>query len=244
MGMITYRDFLDYKICDESYENVVEEIKENIDLDNQKVVLAFNPKKFVLAQKDDNVKKALLDADILIPDGYGIIMGSKILGNNIHNRITGTDLANRLFVDEEVKKTGFFIYGATEESVSKAVEIMKKRNINVVGYANGYDYDDSFIIKKINESKSKVLLVALGSPKQELFIYKYKKDLKYLNLIMGVGGTVDVISGYAKRAPVFFQKLGLEWLFRMVCNPNRFDENKENIITYIKEIIAIKRGKK
>ena len=235
--------FLGYKICDESYDRILEYLRYSVFLYKKQVLIAFNPKKVAQANADSNVCNALKDADILIPDGFGIILASKMLGTKIKHRITGTDTVCRICDDPKLSKAGIFIYGAKPDSLKDAIAKLSKKGVVISGSENGYDLDDDNVISLINESKAKILLVALGSPKQELFIYRNKDKLKYVKLIMGVGGTIDVVSGHAKRAPTFIRKIGFEWVFRMICKPSRIKENKENISAYIKIVMKERRKK-
>lgn len=235
--------FLGYNVCDESYDRILEYLRYSVFFGEKHVLIAFNPKKVALASADSDVHKALTEADLLIPDGFGIILASKMLGAKIKHRITGTDTVCRICDDPQLSKAGIFIYGAEPDSLKDAIAKLSKKGVVISGSENGYDLDDDNVIALINESKAKILLVALGSPKQELFIYRNKDKLKYVKLIMGVGGTIDVISGHAKRAPAFIRKIGLEWVFRMICKPSRIKENKENISAYIKIVMKERRKK-
>ena len=120
-------------------------------------------------------------------------------------------------------KYSIYLYGAKEDSVKKSKDNLEKKykNINIVGYVNGYR-NESDVIKDINKSKPDILFVALGTPKQEEFIINNKEKLKNIKIIMPVGGSFDVISGNLKRAPLIFRKLKLEWLYRMLKEPKRF----------------------
>ncbi|MBE3570325.1 MAG: WecB/TagA/CpsF family glycosyltransferase, partial [Bacillales bacterium] len=118
---------------------------------------------------------------------------------------------------------GVFLYGAKEEVVSKAKENLERQipGLVISGYENGYVQDQSALIQKINNSKAVLLFVALGSPKQELWIREHMNELKHVKVFQGVGGSFDVYSGMVKRAPAFFRKAGLEWLYRLIKEPKR-----------------------
>ena len=115
------------------------------------------------------------------------------------------------------------IVGSREDVLNKAVENLKNeiRGLNVVYAHHGYFKNYEEIYQGLNDAPPKLLLVALGSPKQEYFIYNAKKVLKPC-LMIGIGGSLDVWSGSVKRAPKIFQKLGLEWLYRVLTQPQRF----------------------
>ena len=235
--------FLGYNVCDESYDRILEYLRYSVFFGEKHILIAFNPKKVALASADSDVHKALKEADILIPDGFGIVLASKLIGAKIKRRVTGTDTVWRICADSKLSKAGMFIYGAEPDSLKDAVERLTKNGVVISGAENGYDSDEDKVISLINESKAKILLVALGSPKQELFIHKNKEKLEHVKLVMGVGGTIDVVSGHVKRAPAPIRKLGLEWVFRMICQPSRINENKSNISKYIKIIMRERRKK-
>ena len=243
-GYLETVSFFDFQVCDTTYDYFLHYIERSIAAGQRKIILAFNPKKVALAHESEITGKALKSADILIPDGYGIILASKLLGNRIQNRITGTDLmsllCHTLAKESDERQYGIYIYGATPESLRDAVDKLRKENVHIVGGMDGYDHEDDEVVRAINRSGATILFVALGSPKQEIFIYNNADKLHNVRLIMGVGGSVDVISGHAKRAPVIIRKIGLEWLFRMICKPTRIRENK-TIITYAKIVLDERR---
>jgi N-acetylglucosaminyldiphosphoundecaprenol N-acetyl-beta-D-mannosaminyltransferase len=116
-----------------------------------------------------------------------------------------------------------YFYGAKEEVVTKAISEIKKvrPQMIVAGYTNGYEKDEAALVQRIHDSGAKMLFVALGSPKQELWIKRNITNLPNVLVFQGVGGSFDVFSGMVKRAPAFFRKLGLEWLYRLASNPSR-----------------------
>lgn len=184
-----------------------------------------NSEIMMAAQRDPELKEILCEADLLVPDGAGVVLASKINGCPLKERVAGFDLTNLLFVDKSAENIKFFFLGGkpgvAEEAYKNLLE--RKININVSGIRDGYFSKDEEeeIIRQINNSNADVLLVALGAPKQEKWIHANKKRLK-VKICIGVGGTFDVLSGKAKRAPVFFQKHGLEWLYRLYKEPWRF----------------------
>ena len=115
------------------------------------------------------------------------------------------------------------MYGAKEEVVALAkVKIEEKYpSIQITGYSNGYTKDEDELVRKINESGAEIIFVALGSPRQELWIRDHMKDLN-VKVYQGVGGSFDVFAGNVKRAPSFFRKAGLEWFYRLITDPKRF----------------------
>jgi len=123
------------------------------------------------------------------------------------------------------KSYSCYFLGAKQKVVKKLIDnyLMRYSKNIIAGYRNGYfdEKDEVNIVKKIKQSNANFLFVAITSPKKEIFLNKYKNELKNINLVMGVGGSFDVIAGMVNRAPLFMQKTGLEWLYRLIQEPNR-----------------------
>ena len=213
---------LNYNIIISNYNDLILQIKKDIKENLKKVIIAINPEKILTANKNVNLKNIINKADYLIPDGMGIVIASKLKKGKIASRITGIDMFLKLCELAEKEKYKIFIYGAKEEVLTKAIKnlLSKFPNLIVAGYQHGYEKDEDKIINKINKSKANILFVALGSPKQENFIYNYIDQLD-INVFQGIGGSLDVVSGNIQRAPKIMQDLGLEWLFRLYKEPKR-----------------------
>lgn len=185
-------------------------------------IVTINPEMISAAHKNPQLAKVINEAELVIPDGIGVELGLKILGYNVH-RIAGIEFGRALLekFSANGKKTAFV--GAKPEVVSLAVKNLKSeiKGLNVVYSHDGYFNDDEEILKEVQKSEPELVLVALGSPKQEFFIHRLKKMLPEAVMI-GLGGSFDVWAGAVKRAPKFFQSLGLEWLYRTVKEPKRF----------------------
>ena len=199
-------------------ESVIYDIKKN----KKSTVIAINPEKIMKSRDDYELKKILNEATYKIPDGVCVVLASKIKKGKINNRITGVDSMEMLCELSDEKGYKIFMYGAKKEVLVQAKINLKKKykNINIVGAIDGYQQDSLLVVKKINEKKPNILFVALGSPKQEFWISEHLSKLN-VNIIQGVGGSFDVISGNVKRAPKFMQKAGLEWLYRLFKEPKR-----------------------
>jgi len=179
-------------------------------------VFTPNPEIIMLAQKDEELRKALNNADILLPDGIGVVIGAKLIGKPLPERVAGFDFSCNLLKTDRT----FYLFGAKPGVAEIAAEKLKAQGTKIVGTHDGYFNDDTEIINDINNKKPDILLVCLGAPKQEKWIYKNKDKLN-VALCLGVGGTLDVIAGTAKRAPMIYQKLYIEWLYRAVKDPAR-----------------------
>lgn len=197
-------------------------LDDDLDLKANKFIVTPNPEIVLAARKDPEFSKIINNADYVIPDGIGIIKGAKSLGTPLHERITGFDTLQYLIETANRKLSKVYLLGAKPEVIQASAAKIKKDypQIDLVGYHDGYFQDEQEIIDEISEKKPNIILVALGSPKQEIFINKYRHSSDAIWI--GVGGSFDVFSGTKKRAPKVIQKLNLEWFYRLVKEPTRF----------------------
>lgn len=185
-------------------------------------VVTINPEMIANARSDKDFASIINNAELVIPDGIGVQIGLKILGYNVQ-RIAGIEFAYKIMeLCAENRKSVAFI-GAKPEIIDKVVENIKSKiqNINIVYTHDGYFEDEIRVLNELRDKNPRLVLCALGSPKQEFFIAKTKKLLPNA-LFIGVGGSFDVWSGVVQRAPEIYQKAGLEWLYRTVKEPQRF----------------------
>lgn len=184
-----------------------------------------NPEMVMLAQKDEEFMTILNSSTINVPDGIGIVYGSKFTSNPISERVAGYDLVQAVFDRMKTSRKTVYFFGGAPGVAQAAKEAMEKkhRGLNVVGVADGYfdEEKEKQIIAEINELRPDLLLVGIGFPKQEKWIYNNLDKLN-VKLAIGVGGSFDVMSGNVKRAPAIFIKLGLEWFHRLITQPSRF----------------------
>ncbi len=215
--------------------------------DGCKIIVTPNSEIVLNATKDLELKQLIEQAGLVIPDGIGLVYASKILREPLSERVTGVDFLS--LVLEDLEKTGKSIYligskPANKERASVAElagMAMKKKHpgLMIAGTRDGYfqKEDEEDIIREINGSGADFLCVALGSPKQEKFIFENKDAFTTVKVGMGVGGSLDVWAGTAKRAPVFFQKNGLEWLYRFIKEPTRYKRMAQLPLFIIKVIV-------
>ena len=186
--------------------------------------VCVNAGKYIQMQHDTYLLKAVNESDIISADGQSIIWASKLLGDPLPERVSGINLMDNLIVLAHKKKYRCYFLGAREEIVSKVVEIYTRKYSPdiIAGYNNGYysNNDEQTIVNQINQSKADMLFIAISSPKKEIFLNKYKNILT-TPFIMGVGGSFDVVAGIVKRAPVWMQNNGLEWVYRLIQEPVR-----------------------
>jgi len=209
-----------------SIRELLQELDKVINSKNSgtKTVFCVNPEKIMLARKDTSLMATLADSDFLIPDGVGVVFAIRALHKRMIFRITGIDLMKVLLNEAQRKGYRIFIFGAKSAVLSKAVIEIKKRypSLIIVGSSHGYVQENRYasLVNEINSLKADILFVGLGSPKQENWIHDHKDALN-VKLCMGIGGSLDVISGYIPRAPYFLRAMGMEWLYRLIKEPNR-----------------------
>ncbi|MHB1393724.1 MAG: WecB/TagA/CpsF family glycosyltransferase [Clostridia bacterium] len=189
--------------------------------------MVFTPNSEILldAVKDREFEGILNSGQLVVPDGIGVVIASRFYGTPVKERVAGYDLMLRLM--ETADSQGRSIYllggkeGVAEEAAIKLTESYS--GLKIAGTRNGYFESDEEekIIEDINSRNVDILLVALGAPKQERFIYNHREELK-VKIAMGLGGSLDTLAGRTKRAPVFYQKAGLEWFYRLIKEPKRF----------------------
>lgn len=197
-------------------------IKSDIEAGRKSRIVAINPEKVMMASKDNELRLLLNESTYQIPDGIGISVASRLRGGTIRGRVTGIGMMDALLRLAHDNRYRIFMYGAKRETLDLAAENIQKKYPNLVlaGKLDGYVKDPEEIIRTVNEAKPHIIFVALGSPKQELFIRNNMERLD-VNIFQGVGGSFDVYSGKVKRAPEAFQKTGTEWLFRLLSQPSR-----------------------
>ena len=185
-------------------------------------IVTLNPEMIEMGDKDIRLANILKNADLIIPDGMGIRLALKMRGVK-QEKIPGVEFARELINLCAENNCPVALVGAQEEVINRAAENIRKEtpNVNIVYKHNGYYDDEDAVMNEIIERGAKVVMVAMGVPRQEFFIDKMKTRKSDIILI-GVGGSFDVWSGFTKRAPVIWRKLGLEWLYRAIKQPERF----------------------
>ncbi|WP_164667648.1 WecB/TagA/CpsF family glycosyltransferase [Virgibacillus doumboii] len=187
-------------------------------------IVTGNPEIVMRTREDEKYKQAVQSADYVIPDGAGILLAAKYKKQPIKERVTGFDLMFDLLEYANKKELSVYFLGAKEETNKRAVSEAKKRfpKLTVAGRHHGFfELNDPAIVEKVQASGADIILVAMGLPRQELWISShYDKFSK--GLFMGVGGSIDTLAGEVKRAPEFWIKLNLEWLYRLLKQPFRF----------------------
>lgn len=207
---------------DEAVSYITGEVQEG----KQLLTVTANAEIIMVAQNDERYKTLLINkADLILPDGAGTVWGGNHLGYHIPERVAGYDLFLRLLAEAATKNIKVFLFGGVPGiAESAAIEGQKRfSGLKITGTHNGYftDTDVPAIIDEINKSGAQMLFAALGAPKQEYWLSEHAQELKP-RLLMGLGGSFDVLAGKVKRAPEWMQEAKLEWLYRLLKQPSRF----------------------
>lgn len=207
-------------------EQTVAELDSRLEQGQQTFVVTANAEIIMMCQQDAGYKKIIAqEADLVLPDGAGAVWAGRYLGQQVPERVAGFDLYNRLLALSAQKgyKAYFFggAPGVAEAAKAKAASLYP--GVQVAGCRNGYftDAEVPAIIEDINKSGADMLFVALGAPKQEKWLLEHRQELQP-KILMGIGGSFDVLAGKMERAPKWMQDASLEWAFRLYKQPSRF----------------------
>lgn len=216
---------LNTKIDNLTMQETLQLVEETIHGPKQLHHVVVNAAKMVAIQTDLKLRQSVNSCDLINADGQAVVWASRILGQPLKERVAGIDLMENLVELAHKKNYKIFFFGAKEEVVSRVVnnyKIKYSKDI-IAGYRNGYfkKEDELNIAKQISDSDADILFVAISSPTKENFLYDNKEALTGVNFIMGVGGSFDVVSGLVKRAPLWMQKIGMEWFYRFSQEPKR-----------------------
>jgi N-acetylglucosaminyldiphosphoundecaprenol N-acetyl-beta-D-mannosaminyltransferase len=193
-------------------------------------IFASNPEKSFSVPKDPDLYRVFEQADLLLPDGIGIVWAARLLFGAQLERVPGSEFIEDICRLAAAAGYKIFVYGAAEEVNRNSVEILQERypGLVVAGRANGYisPEDTPDLIKRINDSQAEILFLALGSPKQEKWYAIYRDSLEHVRIVQGIGGTLDTIGGTVKRAPEVWRRYSAEWLYRLLTEPKRIRRQK------------------
>lgn len=206
-------------------------------------ILAMNPEKVFALRANPFLQNFFEQATLVIPDGIGIVKALRFLYGVKVSRVPGADLMQNICREAPLHGWRLFIYGASEKVNAEACKILERRypGIRIAGRANGFVPPERMeeLMTHINTSGANILFVALGSPKQEEWMAAYAGKLTTVKLCQGIGGTLDTIAGTVKRAPLFWQQMGLEWFYRLLKQPSRFGRQLK-LLLFVREIIGAK----
>jgi len=189
-------------------------------------IATVNPEFVMAAQNDAEFRRVLAAADLCLPDGVGLLYAARRSGRRLPERVPGSELVYRLAERAAARGWPLFLLGAAPGVAEEAAAILGDRypGLHIAGtYAGSPDpAEDEAIVRRVNDSGATLLFVAYGAPKQDKWIARNRDALTTVRLAIGVGGSLDFITGRAVRAPRWLQRLGLEWLHRLIREPWRW----------------------
>ncbi len=219
-------------------------ITENNLLENKKMfIVTANPEAFMTAKKDNTLNCLLTDPKVdVVADGIGIVKGANIVGLPVTERIPGIDIANSLLKLGAENRKSVFLFGANAEVINALCKVLQNdySGLEIKGAVNGYVDDKDAVFEEIKKLSPDIVLVALGIPTQEKLIYKHYDDFTK-GIFVGVGGSFDVLSGAKSRAPEFFIKHNLEWLYRITKEPKRLKRFYNSNVKFLLKLNSCKK---
>ena len=227
-----------FNIDDFTFEGAVVRAKNLIDGQKVSQVVTINPEMIQAAEKDSNFANIIKEAEMVIPDGVGIKLALKLTGKKAY-RIPGIDFAKRMLEEAASTNIPVAVVGAKQEVVTKAVENLQKEisGLNIVYVHNGYFGDSESIYEELRAKAPKLILVALGSPKQELLMEEMME--KHSAIYQGLGGSFDVYAGRVERAPKWWVEHNLDFAYRLLKQPSRIKRQ----IHLVKFLLLLYLGK-
>ncbi|PPA70278.1 WecB/TagA/CpsF family glycosyltransferase [Jeotgalibacillus proteolyticus] len=220
-------------------DKFIDLVQNHIRKEEKTFVVTANPEIVMHAKKDDTYKKYLDKAHYITADGIGIVKAASIVGDPLPERVSGYDVMMRLLKEANEKGQRVFFLGASEHVLKETVAKTEKDypGIVIAGSQNGFfDWKDPSLANRIKEAKPDLVFVALGFPRQETWIGQ-NLDQFEKGVFIGIGGSFDVFSGNVKRAPEFWQKLNLEWFYRLIKQPSRW---KRMLVLPLFALVVIK----
>ena len=217
-------DLLGIRIAALTMNDVLRICEEHIAEKNPLLLSVVNVAKLVNSRKDAELRKSIMEADIILADGLPIVWLSKLIGDPLPERLAGIDIMYRLLERASQNNYGVYFLGAERSIIQSVVQTVKQRysGVRIAGYRDGYfgESESKEIAEEIRNSSADILLVAMSSPKKENFLRNWRKFMN-VPVCHGVGGSFDILGGAIKRAPFWVQRYGLEWLYRLIQEPRR-----------------------
>ena len=220
--MSEVREILGYPMLAATMEEVVDLCGDAIAARRPVQIGVLNAAKVVNAAKDTGLHDAMLSCDVILADGQSVVWAAKMLGKPLPERVAGIDLFIRLLELADAKHLSVYLLGATPEVVTQVAALMGTRypGATLAGYRDGYFDDAAAVAQEIAAAHPDMLFLGMTSPKKEKFLERYQPVMK-VPVTHGVGGSFDILAGVTKRAPESWQRLGMEWAYRLVQEPGR-----------------------
>ena len=216
------REILGLRFDDLTREEAARRGAELLSEDKFHYVVTPNPEFILAAEKDPEFQRVINEADLVLPDGIGVVYSAKILGTPLKGRVPGVEFAEDMLACLNEGKGRLFLLGAKPGVAEAAGEKILERYPDIVlcGTQDGYFKDEQSVLLKVAAARPDLLFVCLGAPKQEKWMARWGKHTG-ARLAIGLGGALDVFAGAVERAPESWRKLGLEWAYRLKKEPQR-----------------------
>ena len=219
-------NILGVRIDNVIYDDALVRVEEFLREPGLHQIATINPEFVVLAQTNEEFRCMLNACELNVPDGVGLLWAASRCKSPLRERVTGQELVDRISALAEERGERIFLLGAREGIAERAAEELKTRysRLEIVGCYAGSPApeEEDGIVTRINASGTRILFVAYGPPRQELWIARNAARLKNVAVAMGVGGTFDTLAGITPRAPQWMREVGLEWTYRLLREPARF----------------------
>ena len=234
-------DILGVEVDRVTMDSALDAFRGFLDSDGCSLIVTPNSEIVLNATKDPSLAELISSADLVIPDGIGLVYASRIAGSPLKERVTGIDFSYNALKLLAERGGSAYLFGGKPGIAEKAAEKLKEQipGLRIAGFRDGYyrPEEEAEIAAGIMASGADFLLAALGSPKQEKFIADHREDLG-VRAAIGVGGSLDVWSGTLERAPQFYIDHGLEWLFRLKQEPKRIKRTAKLPLFLIKVLLT------
>lgn len=238
------REILGIQFDDLTREEAAQRGAQLLEEDKFHYVVTPNPEFILASEKDPEFKRVINEADLVLPDGIGVIYSAKILGTPLKARVAGIEFGEDMLACLNERKGRLFLLGAKPGVAEAAGEKILERYPDIVlcGTQDGYFKDEQSVLLKVAAAQPDLLFVCLGAPKQEKWMARWGKHTG-ARLAVGLGGALDVFAGNVKRAPEAWQKAGMEWAYRLVREPQRAGRMAKLPLVLVKAAGAKIRGK-
>ena len=239
------KDILGVRFDDVSRQEAAQLGAAMLEQDQFHYVVTPNPEFILAAQKDADFRQVLNSADLVIPDGIGVVYSAKILGTPLKERVPGIEFAADMLAQLDQMGGRLYLLGAKPGVAQEAGRRILERHPNIVlcGTHDGYFKDEEAVLLEVAAARPDLLFVCLGAPKQEKWMARWGRHTG-ARLAIGLGGALDVFAGNVERAPVSWRKLGLEWAYRLKKEPQRAGRMAKLPLVLVKSAGARLRGRR